>query len=119
MKQPTPKQVLTAYRRAIAKHFNLKQKDIKGDMHVASEAPGQWSPNAVLEIYCEREVPNATDYHSMRFYGLDGYYCHAEQWQAIDEKANNLLVEKFGHGVQKYFHEPYNNAVVTVYPSCY
>ena len=62
MRQPTPAQVKTAYRRAIAKQFNLKQKDIKGDIHLGSEAPGQWSPSATLEIYCEQNIPNATDY---------------------------------------------------------
>ena len=116
MKQPTPAQVKTAYRRAIAKHFSLKQKDIKCDIHLGSESPGQWSPHSVLEIYCEREIPNATDYHNLHFYRVDRYYCHAEQWQQIDEKVNNLLVSRFGRDVQKYYHEPYNDAVVTIWP---
>ena len=44
-----------AYRRAISKIWGLKQKDIKRDIHIASQAPGQWSPNSLVEIYCEGE----------------------------------------------------------------
>jgi hypothetical protein len=124
MRQPTPGQVKTVYRRAIAKHFQLKQKDIKQDIHEGSKAPGRWSPGATLEIYCESGIPNASDYHDMRQYtaefGLNpkqaGYYCHAEQWSKVDDVVNALLVEKFGRSVQKYHHEPYSNAVVAIYP---
>jgi hypothetical protein len=116
---PTQKQVQAAYRRAIAKHFSLKQKDIKQDIHEGSKAPGQWSPGATLEIYCESGIPNASDYHDMSFHGLPGagYYCHSEQWDKVDEKANAFLAEKFGRSVQKYHFEPYNSAVVCIYPA--
>ena len=118
-KKPTQKQVLSVYKKAIAKQFDLKQKDIKKDIHEGSKAPGQWSPGSTLEIYCEGAIPNASDYHSMADFGFPGggYYCHGEQWGKVDDAVNALLVEKFGNGVQKYHHEPYNNAVVCVYPS--
>ena len=55
--------VRDAYRRSIAKVWGLKQKDIKGDIHIAYRAPGQWSPDSSVEIYCEGLFPNATDVH--------------------------------------------------------
>ena len=118
MRQPTPAQVKTAYRRAIAKQFNLKQKDIKGDIHLGSEAPGQWSPSATLEIYCEQNIPNATDYFDPIWHGFAGpTVFNSEEWCRIDENVNQVLLEKFGARVQQYHHEPYNDAVITVYPS--
>ena len=120
MKQPTPSQVKTAYRRAIAKQFNLKQKDIKCDIHLGSEAPGQWSPNSVLEIYCENYIPNATDYFDPGWHGFAGATVfNAEDWCRIDENVNQALFEKFGAGVRKYHHEPYNNAVISVFEDYY
>ena len=117
MRKPTPTQVKTAYRRAIAKQFKLKQKDIKGDIHLGSEAPGQWSPDSTLEIYCERYIPNATDYFDPSWHGFAGpIVFNSEEWCRIDEKVNQALLEKFGPGVKKYHHEPYNNAVITIWP---
>ena len=113
----TPSQVKAAYARALAAIFDLKQKDIKKDIHTGKKAPGQWSPDSTLEIYCEGDIPNASDYHSFADFGLEGYYCHAEKWCEVDKVANKLLVEKLGENIQSYWHEPYNNAVVTVWPS--
>jgi hypothetical protein len=101
-----------AYRRAISKIWGLKQKDIKGDIHIASQAPGQWSPNSLVEIYCEGEIPNATDVHYSEF----GTFFHSESWSRIDELANQLIQKKHP-GAQRFYHEPYNNAVVNVYLS--
>jgi len=117
MRKPTPAQVKTAYRRAIAKQFKLKQKDIKGDIHLGSEAPGQWSPRSTLEIYCERYIPNATDYFDPSWHGFTGpVVFNSEEWCRIDENVNQALLEKFGPGVKKYHHEPYNNAIITIWP---
>ena len=35
-------EVRDAYRKAIAKVWGLKQKDIKRDIHISANAPGQW-----------------------------------------------------------------------------
>ncbi len=103
--------VRDAYRRAIAKVWGLKQKDIKRDIHIGSRAPGQWSPRSTVEIYCEGHIPNATDV----FYSEFGTFYHSENWVKIDDMANQFIQKKHP-GAQKFYHEPYNSAVVTVWP---
>ena len=104
--------VKDAYRQAIAKVWGLKQKDIKGDIHLGNKAPGQWSEgSAILEIYCEREIPNASDVHYSEF----GTFYHSESWSKIDDKANAILRAKFPGTSRRFHFEPYNNAVVCVY----
>ena len=103
--------VRDAYRRAIAKVWGLKQKDIKRDIHIGSRAPGQWSPRSTVEIYCEGYIPNATDV----FYSEFGTFYHSENWVKIDDMANQFIQKKHP-GAQKFYHEPYNSAVVTVWP---
>ena len=104
--------VRDAYRRAIAKVWGLKQKDIKRDIHIGSRAPGQWSPESTVEIYCEGCIPNATDV----FYSEFGTFYNSESWVKIDDMANGFIQKKHP-GAQKFHHEPYNNAVITVWPS--
>ena len=114
--------VRDAYRRAIAKVWYLKQKDIKGDIHLANKAPGQWCPHGVLEIYCESGIPNATDIqdfsYEAREFGVnpaDAIVYHSDRWYEIDKLANQLLAEKFGQGYRKFYHEPYNGAVIGIF----
>jgi hypothetical protein len=104
--------VRDAYRRAISKVWGLKQKDIKRDIHIGRKAPGQWSPESTVEIYCEGNIPNATD----MFYSEFGTFYHSEEWHKIDDLAN-VIIQKKHPGAGRYHHEPYNNAVITVWPS--
>ena len=104
--------VRDAYRRAIAKVWGLKQKDIKQDIHIGSRAPGQWAPQSVVEIYCERHIPNATDF----MYTEVGTVYNSESWVKIDELANQFIQEKHP-GLHRFHHEPYNNAVINIWPS--
>ena len=97
-------EVRDAYRKAIAKVWGLKQKDIKRDIHISANAPGQWSPSSTVEIYCEGHIPSAT---STIF--------SFENWIKVDDVANQILQEKYP-GSQKFYHEPYNNAVINVWP---
>ena len=103
--------VRDAYRRAIAKVWGLKQKDIKSDIHIGSRAPGQWSPSSSVEIYCEGNIPNATDQHYSEF----GTFYHCESWNQIDDLANSIIQKKHPGG-QRFYHSPYNNAVVSILP---
>ena len=103
--------VRDAYRRAIAKVWFLKQKDIKADIHIASRAPGQWAPESEVEIYCEGNIPNASDVQWTEF----GTFYHSERWFQIDDMANQLIQKKHPRA-QKFHHEPYNNAVINVWP---
>ena len=104
--------VRDAYRRAIAKVWLKKQKDIKGDIHIGSRAPGQRSPRSAVEIYCEGNIPNATDVQYTQF----GTFYHSERWVEVDDLANQFIQKKHP-GAQKFHHEPYNNAVINIWPS--
>jgi len=104
--------VKNAYQRAISKVWGLKQKNIKEDIHIGSRAPGQWSPRSVVEIYCENNIPNASDMH----YSEIGTFYHSEHWFKIDNMANQFIQKRYP-GSARYHHEPYNNAVVNVYKS--
>mgnify|MGYP000211959918 FL=1 len=103
--------VKNAYQRAIAKVWGLKQKDIKRDIHIGSRSPGQWSPRSAVEIYCEGNIPNASDYHCTEF----GTFYHSDRWYQVDDLANEHIQKKHP-GADRYHHEPYNNAVVNIWP---
>lgn len=106
--------VRDAYRQAIAKVWGLKQKDIKGDVHIGRKAPGQWSGGrAILEIYCENGIPNASDVHYTEF----GTLYHSESWFQIDEQANAILRAKFPGTTRRFHYEPHNSAVICVWES--
>jgi len=108
-----------AYVTALAAHFDLNKEKVDKAVHLGVD--GNWCKESTLEIHCEGEVPNASDYHDMRQYaaefGLDpstmGYYCHSEQWDKVDELANKLIKEQLPRS-PKYYHEPYNGGVVSI-----
>ena len=115
-------QVRKLYREAILQVFGCGDKELdadlvkalKKDVHYSDEAPGQWSPNSVLEIYCESGIPNATDIFNPADYGFPGktsYNC--DKWDDVDGVVN-LLLEATGK-FERYHHEPYNGGVINVY----
>ena len=92
-------------------------KALKKDVHKASEAPGQWSPGTILEIYCEGGIPNATDINEfppMPEFGTAewSFSYNADKWAKVDQYVNQTLALE-GYAVRVY-HEPYNNAVVNI-----
>ncbi len=91
-------------------------KALKRDIHRASEAPGQWSPFSILEIYCEGGIPNATDIHEfppMPEFGFKGGCSYnSDKWAKVDQYVNQTLALQ-GYR-QSVYHEPYNNAVVNI-----
>ena len=119
------------YQDAIFQVFGIDDKDpifkesndrlkraIKRDVHLGSKAPGQWCPFAILEIYCEGGIPNATDIHDfgaeMRAWGIEGEsvaYNH-DKWCKVDGLVN-LLAEAYGWH-ERFSHEPYSDAVVAI-----
>ena len=119
------------YQDAIFQVFGIDDKDpifkesndrlkraIKRDVHLGSKAPGQWCPFAILEIYCEGGIPNATDIHDfgaeMRAWGFEGEsvaYNH-DKWCKVDGLVN-LLAEAYGWH-ERFSHEPYSDAVVAI-----
>jgi len=128
-----PKPPVTKYKnpswRTIANHYRdgLQQvfgcgdaeldeylvKALKKDVHRSSEAPGQWSPSSVLEIYCEGGIPNATDINEFEWEGK--YHCsyNSDKWYKVDQYVNQTLALE-GYAARVYY-EPYNNAVVNIH----
>ena len=112
------------YRQGIVEFFGSGDKDIdnylvkavKKDVHFGDRAPGQWSPNSVLEIYCESGIPNATDINEFVWEGK--YYCsyNSDKWCRIDEYVNLALAGMGKAG--SVYHEPYNSAVISIHWSC-
>ena len=110
------------YREAIVKVFGCDDKEldedllkaVKRDIHLGKNAPGQWSPESVLEIYCEGGIPNATDYFDPSWHGFPGKVVYnSEKWIEVDDLVNLML--QVTHPGKRVHHEPYNNAVVNVY----
>ena len=122
-KKPSWRTIANLYREALLQVFGnpggsdeCLAKALKRDVHQASDAPGQWSPKSVLEIYCEGGIPNATDIHDfppmpeLGFKGGSSY--NSDQWAKVDQYVNQTLaIQGYHHQV---YHEPYNNAVVNV-----
>ena len=103
-----------AYVRALTEHFDLDRTKVDKSVHIGAD--GNWDTNATLEIHCEGEVPNASDYHNMADYGFPeaGYYCNGEQWSKVDKLANEIIRSELPRS-PKYGHEVYNGGVVCVY----
>lgn len=116
------------YRDAIINVFGCNDKDldedllkaVKRDIHLGKNAPGAWSPDSVLEIYCEGGIPNATDVHDFRAeaaeFGvnpLNAVSYNSEKWADVDGLVNLML--EVTHPGKRVHHEPYNNAVINVY----
>ena len=72
-----------------------------------------WSPDSVLEIYCEGGIPNATDIFDPSWHGFPGKAVYnADKWAEVDDIVNLML--SISHPGTKVYHEPYNNAVVNI-----
>ncbi len=114
------------YRDAILQVFGSGDNELdaslvaatKRDIHFGDRAPGQWSPDSILEIYCEGGIPNATDINEfppMPEYGIMKGSCiyNSDAWYRIDGVVN-LMLEVIQPGL-KVHHEPHNGAVVNIY----
>ena len=125
--RPSWRKIANLYRDGLCQVFGTDDphgdeyliKALKKDVHRASEAPGQWSPDSILEIYCEGGIPNATDINDFSRYasemGCDPseLVCYnSDQWAKVDQYVNQTLALE-GYGTTVY-HEPYNNAVVNI-----
>ena len=95
-------------------------KAVKEDVHYGDRSPGKWTNNSVLEIYCENGIPNASDINDFRAeaieFGLDpknAVSYNSDKWDTIDGLVN-LMLEAMGKQ-ERYYHEPYNSAVVGVW----
>jgi len=99
-------------------HNDLLKEAIKRDVHIGKTAPGQWSPHSTLEIYCENGLPNATDFHDfsaeLAEFGFTGNAtcCNMTKWTEVDGIVN-LFLEAIG-SARRFYHEPYNTAVVNI-----
>ena len=118
------------YRDAIVQTFGCGDKEldaqllkaVKEDVHYGDRSPGEWSPESVLEIYCESGIPNASDINDFRAeaieFGLDpknAVSYNSDKWDTIDGLVN-LMLEAMGKR-ERFYHEPYNGAVIGVWRS--
>jgi hypothetical protein len=116
------------YRDAIVNVFGCDDRDldahllnaVKKDIHLGDQAPGQWSPSSVLEIYCENGIPNASDIYDFSAeaaeFGIDpanSVTYNSQKWDMVDGVVNLMLEAMNKH--ERYYHEPYNYAVVNIY----
>jgi hypothetical protein len=95
-------------------------RSVKKDIYYGDEAPGGWSPESCLEIYCENGIPNASDINDFSAeaieFGLDPQTAishNSDKWCDIDAVVN-LMLEAMGLE-DRFHHEPYNNAVINIY----
>jgi len=128
----TPCKIKKFYQDAIFRVFGIDDDDpifkdsnkylkraIKESVHLGKKAPGQYAIWSVLEIYCESGIPNATDINDfgveMREFGIEGdsVSYNADKWHQVDALVN-LLTDALGNH-ERYYHEPYNDAVVNIY----
>jgi len=123
-KRPSWRTIANLYREGLTQVFGCGDGDLdadllkalKRDVHSGPDAPGQWSPRSILEIYCEGGIPNATDIEEvppMPGFGFKGgCFYNSDKWYKVDQYVNQTL------GLMGYpysvYHEPYNNAVVNV-----
>ena len=92
----------------------ILKEAIEKDVHYGDVAPGGWNPGSTLEIYCESGIPNATDYFDPVDFGFTGSAVYNScKWRLVDDIVN-LYLEAAGHD-ERFFHEPYNNAVVSIW----
>ena len=97
------------------------EKRVRADVHTGGNAPGGWlNSTALLEIYCENGIRNATDVEDFsaeaREFGLDpsqAVHYNSETWDSMDEYVN-LMLDAMGAG-RRVYHEAYNSAVVGVF----
>ena len=117
------------YRDAITQVFGCGDKDIdrqllkaiKEDVHLGNKAPGMWTgEGSILEIYCENGIPNASDINDFTAEALEFGFdpatavsYNSDSWEMIDGLVN-LMLEAMGKR-ERYYHEPYNHAVVGVW----
>jgi len=117
------------YREGIVTYFGCGDKEldshligaVKKDIHIAGQAPGGWcSEEAVLEIYCESGIPNATDINDFSCYAAETgcnpselVSYNSDIWSKLDDWVN-LRLQGMGR-TERVHHEPFNGAVIGVY----
>jgi len=120
------------YRDAIVNVFGCGDKEldapllraVKEDIHIAGKGPGVWhdchDSHAMLEIYCENGIPNASDINDFTAeaieFGFDpatAISYNSDQWDVIDNLVN-LLLEATGKR-ERFHHEPLNGGVVGIW----
>lgn len=110
--------VRNAYVQAIRERWtpgegSILREDFDKDVHVGGEAPGGWAPRALVEIYCEDGIPNASDVNDWSDFG-GGVTYNCEEWFAIDKRVYEILVEKGRTDIRPYT-ESHNHAVLSVW----
>jgi len=116
------------YRDAIVQTFGCGDKEIDAqllkavmtDVHYGHSAPGGWTNNSELEIYCENGIPNASDVNDFsddcQEFGIPyagPVIYNSDSWSTVDDLVN-LMLEAMGKS-ERFYHEPYSHSVVGVW----
>ena len=103
------------YREAIVQVFGCEDKGLDADLVAAVKKDVRFGRDeSVLEIFCEGGVPNASDIFNPADYGFPGRVSYnSDSWDTIDGVVN-LMLEAMGRP-ERYRHEPYNSALVSVW----
>ena len=117
MSRVTKATIKKLYIDAIIQYQHPEDKTrIRNDVHTGGNGPGGWAPHALLEIYCENGIMNATDIHEFppmpEFDYKGGCSYNSDMWCRMDDYIN-LMLEARGCR-DRVYHEPINNAVVSV-----
>jgi hypothetical protein len=109
--------ILQVWKDFYADDIQRFKKALKQGVYVSEDDPGQWieknyQDQVPLVIHCENGIPNATDYHDFSDFGFSGYMCHHEKWINVDNLVN-LLLKAIG-SKERFYHEPINNAVISI-----
>jgi hypothetical protein len=103
---------------AIMKYQHAEDvKKVRQDVHTGGNGPGNWAPHALLEIYCENGIMNASDIHEFppmpEFDYKGGCSYNSEMWFNMDEYVNLMLAAQGCRN--KVYAEAINGGVVAVY----
>lgn len=104
--------VRKAYIQAISKESYMPE-NFEKDIYIGGQAPGNWMPYSILEIYCENDIPNATDIYDFSEFGGGTFY-NCDLWDRIDKRANEIIALQ-GRSDIKTYCEPKNSAVIGIY----
>ena len=89
------------------------EQSVRRDVRTTSKGSGNWCPGALLEIYCENGIRNASDIESFEWDGKHYTHYNSETWNSMDDYVNLMLEATGTH--RRVYHEPYNDAVVGIY----
>ena len=112
--KPELKIIKDSYIKALCIRFDLTLDQVEKDVRVSAIVGNEWSKGSLIEIYCEQDIPNASDFFDPLDWGMSGCVVYnSDKWNEVDKLANDFIRART-FNFKSVYHEPYNNAVVVV-----